>query len=174
MNVIFCYASEPHPIALEAVAKFAPDAELVETPGLFGYNEAIASRWGVGDLVVIEGDKEISSEVIPSFASCDEPWCTFSYYNYPEPYQANCTVGLGCAKFSVALQRQIPTSAFLGPDIPTMVCRDCDGAGCWRYLDTRIAFAILSRCITFSPHVHGEINHHHEYPDDWAKQRGLE
>ena len=105
MRVIFCYSSNPHPKALEAIAKFAPDAELVKTPGLFGYNEAIASRWGKDDLIVIEGDKEVTAEVIPSFASCDEPWCTYAYYNYPEPYQAYCSVGLGCAKFSVELQR---------------------------------------------------------------------
>lgn len=176
MRVICCYSSEPHPKNVEAIEKYAPQTEFVETPGLFGYNKAIALRWdGSSDLVVIEGDKEINADVIPSFASCDEPWCSFEYFNYPEPWSRTVQIGLGCAKFSAACQMQVPIDAFLCPDPPVAwPCPDCDGAGCWRYLDTRIAIAILSRCISFYPHVHGRVNHHHTYQPDWAKQRGLE
>ena len=60
MKIIFCYSKVPDSRAEAAIRKYAPDAEFVETPGLFGYNEAIASRWGQDDLIVIEGDKEIT------------------------------------------------------------------------------------------------------------------
>ena len=174
MKIIFCYNGIPDIRASTAILKYAPQTEFVETPGLFGYNEAIASRWGQDDLVIIEGDKEITSDTIPSFETCDEPWCSYGYYNYPEPYQVYCSTGLGCAKFSLDLQRKIPTTAFCRADISGMVCPDCNGAGCWRYLDTRIAFAIFASCISFSPHVHGEVIHHHTYAPDWAALRGLE
>jgi hypothetical protein len=174
MRIICCYNDEVHPLTRKAIEKFAPETEFVETPGLFGYNEAIASRWtGESDLVVIEGDKEIHADVIPSFQVCDEPWCTFEYDNFPPPYQRSCQVGLGCAKFSADCQILLPTETFTGPDNPIgWKCTDCGGKGCWRYLDTRIALGILSRCIAFAPHVHGRIEHHHEYDPDWPKNEG--
>lgn len=176
MKIIFCFASEPEPTSAAAVLKYAPQAEFVQTPGLFGYNKAIASRWtGEDDLVVIEGDKEIHSDVIPSFQSCDQPWCTYACDIYPAPYTRETRIGLSCAKFSADCQLQVPVDSFCRPDYPMREpCRDCNGAGCWRYLDTRIATAIVSRCIAFDPHVHGRIKHHHNYPPDWAQQRGLE
>lgn len=176
MRIIFCYTGKPNPIAAKAVRQFAPEAEFVETKGLFGYNRAIASRWtGKDDLIVIEGDKEITADTIPSFEICDEPWCTYECAVFPEPYTRITTIGLGCTKFSAACQDQISVDDFCRPDYPMRIeCPDCFGVGCWRYLDTRIATAILSKCVAFSPHVHGRIAHHHEYPPDWAQQRGLE
>ena len=175
MKVIFCYANEPNPIAAKAIRLYAPEAEFIETSGLFGYNTAIASNWGKDDLVVIEGDKEITEEVIPSFSSCDEPWCIYEYWNFPAPHQQNIIYGLGCTKYSLNTQRQIDVSDFDCPDPEWLsTCKYCSGAGCWSYLDTRITIQILNRCISFAPHTHGRINHHHEYPADWAKQRGLE
>jgi len=176
MRILFCYSSPPKLVVLNALEKYAPEAEFIDTSGsIFDYNLALASRWAKDDLVVIEGDKEITSDVIPAFSCCDEPWCIFEYWNYPVPYQKNTIYGLGCTKYSLATQQQIDASEFFCPD-PTWLarCPVCDGAGCWNYLDTRITLSILSKCISFAPHIHGRVNHHHTYPPDWAKQRGLE
>lgn len=176
MNIIFCYVNVPVASAGDAIRKYAPNAEWIDTSGtIYDYNEAIASHWtGKDDLLVIEGDKEIHAEVIPSMGACNELWCAYSYYNYPEPYHKKEIYGLGCTKYSAELQRQISTSEFCCPD-PNWerVCMLCDGKGCWRFLDTRITIQILTKCISFAPHIHGMINHHHDYPDDWAYLRGL-
>jgi hypothetical protein len=178
MQTIFAYNNVPNASAAEAIRKYSPDAEWIDTgKSIFDYNLAIASRWiGLEDLVVIEGDKEITAEVIPSFSDCNDPWCSYSYLVYPEPYQKSVRVGLGCTKYSADLQYKIPVDSFICNDPigdKWVDCPDCNGTGCWRFLDTRISLAILQSCITFGPHVHGTINHHHEYPPDWAEQRGL-
>ena len=178
MQVIFVYTKVPVASAAKAIRKYAPNAEWIDTSkSIFDYNLAVASHWtGLDDLVVVEGDKEITSDVIPSFNNCDKLWCSYSYYNFPKPYQRLIRTGLGCTKYSADLQYQIPVDSFIR-DNPVsdkwVKCPDCNGAGCWRYLDTRISLAILQSCITFGPHVHGTIKHHHEYPPDWAEQRGL-
>ena len=172
MHIICCYTNSVHPKARNAIDEYAPGTEYVETLGLFGYNEAISSRWnGEDDLVVIEGDKEISPGSIQSFERCSKPWCLFTYDNFPAPYTREAKCGLGYAKFTAELQRIVSPSEYLVPDLDWMPCPDCNGAGCWRYLDSRIAFAIMNHGI--SPHVHGKVTHHHNYPLNWAEERGL-
>lgn len=168
MKIIFCYSGEPDLESFRAITKFAPQAELVDTSGsIYDYNEAIASRWtGESDLVVIEGDKEITAEVIPSFNDCDEPWCTFKYKNLPGHLRMVVTIGLGCAKFSAELQREVGISEFICPDVPWQPCRHCGNKGCWNQLDARMARAFGNHDIDF-PHVHGHVKHHHVYDDKW-------
>jgi hypothetical protein len=134
---------------------------------LFGYPETLASYWtGEDDLIVIEGDKEINADVIPSFNDCDEPWCTFKYKNLPPPYRKTVTIGLGCAKFSAETQKIVPVSEFVCADVPWQPCRLCKNAGCWQQLDARLAMALEKHGIDF-PHLHGNIKHHHTYDDAW-------
>jgi len=175
MIVIFCYSGEPHPLAVSAVEKYAKQAKFIENIRLFDYNRAIASHWTAEeDLVVIEGDKEIGPDTLPSFEACSEPWCTYACETFPPPYTRVTTTGLACAKFSAECQMMISTDDFLRPDYPMREpCQDCGGRGCWRYLDTRIATAILNKCVAMAPHVHGRVKHHHEYPPDWAQRKGL-
>jgi hypothetical protein len=173
MHIICCYSSGLHPVAAKALAAYAPTAVLVETSGLYGYGEAIASRWdGTDDLVVIEQDKEITANVIPEFENCSHDWCSFSYNVYPEPYQRKIDIGLGCVKYSAHVQNMVAPSEFLHKDFDWTPCPDCGGKGCWRYLDSRIAFALFHK--GFKVHVHGHIEHHHTYSADWAKIRNLE
>ena len=176
MKILFCYSGEPNPIAAKAVRKYAPTAVFSKCEGLFGYNEIIASNWkGEEDLLVIEGDKEIHAEVVPSMEACGKDWCIYEYWNFPEPYQRNIIYGLGCTKYSARTQQLISADEFLCPDPPWMwVCPTCNGLGCWRNLDVRIAIQVLNKCISFAPHSHGRINHLHEYADDWEETRGLE
>jgi hypothetical protein len=169
MRVICCYSSGLHPKAAVALAKYAPDAELVPTLGLYGYNEAIASRWdGSADLVVIEADKEITAAVLPTFESCTHRWCSFGYPIFPMPYTRDVTMGLGCTRYSVEAQRIVSVSEFIRPDSPTFKCPECNGKGCWCGLDGRIATALVAHGST--PHVHGYIEHHHEYHEGWHER----
>ena len=166
MKIICCYSKEPHPKTLEAIALFAPQTEFVKTEGLFGYGEAIASRWQIDDLAVIEGDKEINAEVIPSFTECNEPWCTFSCQTLPEPYTKVTVNGLGCARFTIELQTITSPSEFICRDPDWLPCRHCNSQGCWNQLDIRMAMA-FDRHGIHSPHVHGQVKHHHEYGLAW-------
>jgi hypothetical protein len=72
------------PEAAGALAEFAPDADLLDFTGdAQAYWRAMCERWnGNDDLVVIEQDNVITSEVLPSFAACGQPWCCF-YYPIP-------------------------------------------------------------------------------------------
>ena len=178
MKTLFCYTDVPDARAEAAIRKYAPQAEFYATHERSTYTKIVADNWNSGeDLVVIEGDKVITADVIPSFESCNEPWCVFEYWNYPPPYQQNTVHGLGCTKYSAETQRQVPVETLTVKHDTWMYCPDCENNqvdGCWRYLDTRIALQILSRCIVFSPHVHGRIEHVHEYTDEWKRQRGLQ
>lgn len=166
MRVICCFTAL-HPQAAEAIGRFAPQAEMVPTPGIYDYGEAIASRWdGSDDLVVIEGDKVITAGVLPSFASCDQPWCGYGSMSFPPPYTRWIAGGLGCARFSAAVQRRVRPDEFLGPDEPNWyTCRHCGGKGCWLYLDSRIGLCMQR--LGISHHVHGSVGHLHEYPPGW-------
>lgn len=172
MHIICCYTSIC-PETLEALAKYAPEAEMVRTPGLFGYCDALEHHWDTGDdLVVIEGDKVITAEVMSSFSSCNEPWCSYKVklhgygYRLGTEYTAilEATTGLGCTKFSADIQRQVSADEFLHNDGDSFwpPCPFCQGEGCWNYLDLRIARAILSRGVGIC--VHGEVEHIHEQP----------
>ena len=169
MRVICCY-THLHPKTLEALAACAPDTTFIDTSSdIYAYNRAVEKYWGHGDLVVIEEDKVVTPEVISSFASCDQPWCSYSYFVYPRPYRQRVSYGLGCARFSAEVQRQVPVESFLYDDsrakklLVAGECPLCNGKGCWKYLDSRIACQMWDRSI--SVHVHGQVEHLHEYKD---------
>ncbi len=172
MNIIFCYGNRPQSEVEQAVRDFAPDAEFCKTEGLYGYCDVIESHWNKGeDLVVIEGDKIITYDVIPSFNSCDKLWCSYSYplgcYHYQEGLQEHVLeafTGLGCIKYSARLQQAVPVEDFLHDDHGLWPpCPFCDGVGCWNYLDLRIAREVE---VHFEDrvHIHGRLEHRHEYP----------
>jgi hypothetical protein len=151
--------------SLVALEKFAPQVELIDTSNsIYDYNEAIASRWtGKEDLVVIEHDKEITADVIPSFSACSCYWCSYSYFIYPKIMEREVEIGLGCARYSAKLQKLIDPKEFLceDPVIFGMSCEICGGKGCWKFLDARMANTIRGHGINV--HCHGRINHHHDY-----------
>lgn len=165
MRVICCYTKQEE-YSAAALEKYAPEVELIDTSGsIYAYNEAIASRWDGSDgLVVIEGDKEISSDTLPSFAACPDLWCSYSYRVYAEPHSIEVAIGLGCVRYSAEVQRIAEVSEFLCEDDALWpMCHDCGGKGCWRHLDARIAKAIRAHGVDV--HVHGQIQHHHDYPN---------
>jgi len=170
MRIIYVYANVPDSRAEAAIRKYAPSAYFVKTEGLFGYPDLLAQFWtGESELVVIEGDKEINADVIPSFEACDEDWCTFKYKNLPPPYRKTVSIGLGCAKFSVHAQQQVSVDEFVCEDVPWQPCRLCEGKGCWQQLDARLSMALEKHGIDF-PHIHGSVKHHHEYDSEWWRE----
>lgn len=179
MRVICTYTGsvrDVKPEVAEAIAKYAPMCEYKETVGIFGYNEVMLKEWGKDDLVVIEADKVITEDVIPSFEACDELWCCYSYFNFPEPWRREVFKGLGCTKYSLEFQQSFPPKLWLFGDWPDWPpCPDCKGFGCWRNLDVRIATRAMANGVGY--HCHGRVEHLHEYKDngwmehmDWGDQ----
>ncbi len=163
MRVVCCYC-KIQPETQRALDLYAPDCEYVDTSATIrDYGEAIASRWtGESDLVIIEDDKEITADVLPSFEKCTSYWCSYSYMIYPEGHQHEIEIGLGCTRYSARLQQIIDKSEFMCRDQDFFdPCRHCEGAGCWNLLDARIAHA--ARCHGINVHVHGMVNHYHDY-----------
>jgi len=171
VRVIYVYSQWCAP-AVEAIRRHAPGAVFFETSGLYDYNVVMAQEWDSGeDLVVVEGDKVLHYGVMPSFADCGKPWCLFGYHSYPPPYVRPITIGLGCTRFSAALQHEFGPEEFLVDDDPGWgFCTPCNGHGCWRYLDSRIDKCLWAR--GHSPHLHGWVEHLHEYPEDWGETIG--
>ena len=170
MRVICCYSSTIHPKTRSALEKYAPETEYVETKGLFGYGEAIADRWtGESDLVIVEADKEITADTLPSFEACDKLWCTTRCKTLPPPHTRHTVNSLSCAKFSAEIQRIVKTSDFICRDPFWAPCRRCDSQGCWNQLDTRMAIAMSPRANGL-PHVHGWVEHHHNYDAAWLAE----
>jgi hypothetical protein len=154
MKIICGYTAEGFKQqARDAIAKFAPDCKLLDFTGCdFDYARAVARYWkGIEDLVIIEHDNVITKDVIPSFASCNEPWCTYAYPCAWNGKLQRLTWGLGCVKFSAELQRQAPLP---GESLPDTVY--------WAAVDGMI-HDYLTISNDFSPHVHGDIKHLHEY-----------
>lgn len=160
MRVLCAYTSL-HPAAAAALAAYAPDADLVDVSGSkLDYWRAIAERWdGTDDLVIIEQDNEIDERVLPSFAECPEPWCTFSYPIFRT--SVDLTIGLGCVRFSAGVQKMASAEKIAEG---FALCTACQGGGCWWHLDSRIA-ELLKYRYGLRQHVHGQIAHHHDYSD---------
>lgn len=172
MRTIFCYGDRPQPEAAEAVTEFAPGVEFCQTKGLYGYCDAVGSHWNLGDdLVIIEGDKIIKQDTIPSLEACDQLWCSYKFRLRGYSYQlgldeliCESITGLGCIKYSARLQAAVPVGEFLHDDGNLWPpCPFCNGAGCWNYLDLRITRAVQAH-FTEPVHIHGSLEHKHDYP----------
>jgi len=103
-----------------SLEKYAPEAGLeiqwIDTTGSQQiYADEMEKRWlGEEDLIIVEQDKEIFAESLPSLMTCSEPWCAHTFWINPEPHTTLVLGGFGCTKFSAELQRLVPVSAFRG------------------------------------------------------------
>jgi len=161
MRVLFCYANGGiHPAAQRALDLYAPDAIKRDTSGAqHTYWRTICEYWdGTEDLVLIEQDNEITAEVLPTFAGCEHDWCTFQYKGlFPG---AMLQQSLGCTKFSKEFQLRFPHEMIAGPDMV------------WHLIDLR--FGVLFHDLHgLDCHVHGTINHHHDYKHDRLHQKNI-
>lgn len=140
---------------VNALHRDAPHAEFVYTGRTHqDYWQAIADRWqGKDDLMIVEQDNEIHDGVTESLASCDQPWCSYWYLGPPmtSPDVKNCmSEAIGCVKFSADLQELIPHEEIA--DYKTQ---------CWDTVDNKLMEKLKQ--LGFSPHVHGQVRHHHLY-----------
>ena len=160
MHIICCHTGYVQANCWGALSKYAPDTEFYDvTSDERAYGRTIADKWNRGDtLVLIEPDNEITSEVLPSFAACNEPWCTYSYPVFAPPWTRQCDTGLGCVKFSISLQQDFSFRYYL----LEKTCKECGELhDFWGALDFRLNFYLRDRGI--EPHIHGEIKHYHPY-----------
>jgi hypothetical protein len=156
---VLCCPVQPHPDAMKALAAHAPQADVVylAEDDKFGYWREISRRWtGERDLIIIEQDIEIADGVIASLEECDQDWCCYAYPIFRK--QIRLRVGLGCTKISAAAQRLV-TAREVSEGFE--LCADCKGKGCWWHLDGRVTQLLKHRGLT--PHVHGDVIHHHDY-----------
>ena len=137
--------------------------ELVETgyaPSAYWWE--LRRRWnGEDDFMIVEQDNVINAEVFPSFSMCDQPWCCYEYIGPPGMDLDGSGEGnvlrksLGCTRFSAELQQDITAEMISDKDYFI-----------WHLLDMRISR--LLEIHGFSPHVHGQIKHVHQYDTDPA------
>ncbi len=168
MRVIYCYTTKPENRSAESITKYAPLAEWHSTPNIFDYPNIVASFWtGKEDLVLLEGDTEITAEVLPSFENCSNYWCSYSYMVNPPPNEYKWSAGTGCTLYSANAQQIVSVDEIWGDDPAWNHCPYCDGSGCWNYIDSRIARALRSHGINV--HVHGMVKHHHDYSGLYCK-----
>jgi Methyltransferase domain len=156
---VLCCVTSPHPAAVAALSAWAPHTEVVAVTGEDrGYWEAVRARWtGERDLITVEQDIEVGEDTIASLEGCDQDWCSFAYPVFARGIRLK--TGLGCAKFSAALQRKVPADQ-IAATFPS--CPTCHGQGVWQHLDWHVA-AVLKQA-GLEPCVHGDIPHLHEYP----------
>lgn len=179
MRVLCCYAAL-YDQTREALAKYAPDAELVDVSGDdYAYWRAICERWtGEDDLLIVEQDIEIHDQVIPEMRACDRDWCTYAYRLWrPDAW---CFNALGCTRFSASLQRKVSPAEIEQVQVLWLVAGPargnnveykpetmgeglscgCGGRGsppCWRHIDFKIADTLEGRESGREPvqtHVH--------------------
>lgn len=168
MKTLFVWTKD-FPEAQAAVREHAPDAEIWFTgKGLDNYPRKTGSLWGQDDLLIVEQDIVLTADVIPSMAACPEPWCVYTYdlgvNKFPMKY------GLGCTKFSLDLQKQVPFERVL-----THTERPCDWCGphpcpvcpCHGHQDTHIRHELMKDFgVKVSPHVHGHLEHLHVFASE--------
>jgi hypothetical protein len=142
--------TETDPAALDALAMHAPGAQRTDTSAsLYAYWEAVRRQWdGREDLIIIEQHIIIHGDVLPQFARCRSQWCTFPYeITAPRNWLYE---GIGCARFTAALQREVPAAVI---EASYGSCYRCtaDGStgrsrslrpGCWAHLDGEISHVL--------------------------------
>jgi hypothetical protein len=160
MRVICPYvtAGEPgierglHPLCEQALAKFAPDAELLylgTTPT--AYYDLLGELWAAGQsFLLVEHDIELRAGLVEELETCPEPWCAAPYV-VGSSRDGFIESSLGCTRFTAEIMRAVPDL------ISSLPVRD------WRRLDCEISPRL--RTAGFEPHVHHPaVKHHHVYP----------
>lgn len=162
-----------HPDTLSTVSALN-GVEIVDMSGDdYAYWDAISERWdGTDDLLIIEQDIVIHGGVLPQLRDCPGDWCVFPY---PIFGGERLTQGLGCTRFSAALQRKVPVTDFetngrlLQLDIPVGPGVLLDGIERrfpWPFLDVIIATRLRTG-YGLAPHVHSpDVEHRHGYADE--------
>ena len=157
--MVLCCVTSPHPAAAQALAAWAPQAQVADVSGGDeAYWRQITARWaGEADLIIIEQDIEVREDTVPSLGDCTEDWCCFAYRIFARGIRLK--TGLGCVKFSAALQRKV-TAEMIAEGFAE--CDGCAGRACWWHLDWHVSTALKQAGL--EPHVHGDVTHLRAYP----------
>jgi len=90
-----------------AMKQHAPEAEWVYTGDHDGqYWQELEKRWGGDDLAVIEHDITIHDQVMPQFAACREPFCSFAFGMFGNG-SVLATDSIGCVRYTADAQRAV-------------------------------------------------------------------
>jgi hypothetical protein len=138
----------------EALNQYASDAVFVQhdKDDYTGWWREISARWeGTEDLLLVEQDIIIHSQVIPQLCHCKEPWCVFPF-PIPSDWDSLQYHGIGCTRFSAYFQRQVPVELI---EAQGGSCWECLGKDpkCWRHIDGRISDAAITKNFK-EPHKH--------------------
>ena len=151
MRIIFAYrAGYAHPFALDAIKRYAPQAELKDVgENPHSYHRLLYETWDQGEgFLLIEHDVEIGPDTIPSFEQCQGDWCIAragAPGNRPDnPLYMERS--LCCTRFSSKLIAEHPDL------ILSLPSQD------WRRLDCEIHPRLSGACME-----HPVVRHHHFY-----------
>jgi hypothetical protein len=166
---VLCAYTELRPEVVSALDTTGYEVDYVDvSASLTAYWHAIKERWnGLEDLITVEQDNLLEPDMLSLLECCDEDWCCFQYTSTSagsvpceiEDFDGtvnkvtHITYGLGCTKFSAALQRRFPSKDIAAGDYLM-----------WSMIDFRFKqmFHDLHR---LNPHIHGDVKHLHEPPE---------
>src|SRR6478609_8684585 len=161
MRILLCHTADGlRPETLQALDDAGIAPEFVDVDGDdFGYWRAIRDRWdGTGDLLVVEQDIAVHGDVLPQLEACPGDWCVFGYPIFNSAQRL--TQGLGCTRFSAALQAKVPAGEF---EADGRLRNGHDDGIPWNFLDIIIA-GRLRLGHGLAPHVHQpDVTHLHDY-----------
>ncbi len=149
---VACAYTDPHPLALASLTRFAPEAERRDvSQSSDAYYLFLSELWASGEgFVNIEQDIEIREDTVRVLTDCSEPYCLFPYSG-PGVGEASLLKGsLGCVRFSPELLRAQPGA------MSALPVRN------WRRLDCELHPRLVQA--GYEPHLHyPPVLHHHYY-----------
>lgn len=155
MRILCCTAARFRQETRESLARYAPDAEVIDVSGDHNaYWFTVRDRWnGQDSLLIIEQDIEFTPYEIVSVRDCPQDWCVFGYHHVTDNPALDGTIldnGIGFTRFSAEMMKKVPVD-----QIPC----NAEGTVHWTNLDARLLCAGFR--YGFRPHVHGRVEHHH-------------
>lgn len=156
IRTLFFYYSD-HPETYRAVTRYIPDAEHIDTSASsYAYWDELARRWdGSSDLLTIESHIVIHDQVLPQLEACGNDWCVFPFglREASGNFGSLQRHGLGCTRFSAALQQKVPAA-----EIRARARRKCPhcGAPHFAFIDGPVLDALrdVAGYVTLEPCLH--------------------
>jgi hypothetical protein len=151
---LLCMYNDLDPRVAAALDKYAyPNGLVTEwidtSESLQTYAEELGKRWNQGDdIILVEQDKELTEEMIPSLMACDELWCGYAIWFNPVPHTMLAMGAFGIVKFSQRVQELVAMSDFEGQ---------------YQFQIDRRFYDHLIENHDAGCHIHGMAVHHHVY-----------
>jgi hypothetical protein len=157
----------------ESLRKHAPATEIIPIPAAdISYPwRILAERWAEDDLMYVEQDIIIHSEVVRQFEECPELYCLFPHPHYSHHDGELHDTGFGCNRLRKEFMKQVSVQ-----DVEAVYgsCHRCGGGEdprCWAHLDGRVREAGEAKGIRI--HVHyPPVGHRGITGEEWLEQYG--